>query len=143
MHGMIVIMMLIGVAAVVFWVWTLIDCLTNKQLTETQKAIWAVVILLTGWIGSLIYFFAGRTQKVYAPAPHYYPPQEYRQPRSEQFSQENYQSYQAGYRVQNYAQPERSNMGTPAMGEEQSAQQQQQAQYEEIQISYPEQSTTD
>ncbi len=141
MHGMIFLMMLLGLAAMVFWIWTLIDCLTNKQLTETQKVVWTVVIIFAGWLGSLIYLFAGRAPRVYAPAQQYYSsPQTYRQSQAEAFLQENYQSYQEGYRAQSYARPQYAAPSVPVAGEEQSVQQ---AQYEEIQISYPEQPAND
>jgi hypothetical protein len=140
MHGLAILMMLltflVGAAAVVFWVWTLIDCLTNKRLTEGQKAIWAVVIILVGTIGSLIYFFAGRSPKVYAPPQqYYYQPQVYRQPQAEQVPVEQYYSYQDGYRAQSEFQPDLPN-ATMLAQEERSAPPQ--VQYEHIQISYPE-----
>ncbi len=47
-------------AAFVFWIWMLIDALTNKGLTDTEKLIWVVVIIFVHFIGALIYFFVGR-----------------------------------------------------------------------------------
>lgn len=130
--------MLISIAAVVFWVWTLIDCITNKRLTDTQKIVWALVIFFIGFIGSLIYLFAGRspTPKVYVPVqPYYYQPQTYHQPQTEQGPTEDYRPYQEGYQAQSRPQlvgPE----VLASTGEEQPLQQQ--VQYEHIQISYPE-----
>ena len=144
MHGLAILIalftMLISVAVLVFWIWTLIDCVMNKRLTDTQKIIWALVIFFVGIIGSLIYLFVGRspTPKVYVPvqAYHYQPqPQPYHQPPLEHVPAENYHSYQEGYQAQSTSLPVGPE-GIPSAGEEQSAHQQ--AQYEHIQISYPE-----
>ena len=140
MHGMAImmmlLMMLLGVAVMVFWIWTLIDCLTNKRLTETQKVVWTLVIVFVGWVGALIYFFAGRSPKVYVPAsPYYYPPQGYTQPVGEQAPGEDYRSYQEGYRAREQSQT--SSFDEAASASEESPAQQQ-VQHEQIQISYPE-----
>jgi predicted PurR-regulated permease PerM len=132
-------MMLVGAAGLVFWIWTIIDCLTNKRLSDTQKVIWALVIFFLGFIGSLIYFFAGRSpaSRVYAPsAPHYYYQQQpYARPLAEQAPAESYRPYHEGYQAQNGSAASGTEVIGPA-GENQSAQTR--AQYEEIQISYPE-----
>ena len=143
MHGLAILILLmtflVCAAAIVFWIWTLIDCLTNKRLTDTQKAIWAVVIILVGMIGSLIYFFAGRSPKTYAPPrQYYYSPQPYRQPQTVQASGNNYRPYQEGYRPHDNPRPGLINDAMPIIDEAPPAQQQQQVQYEHIQISYPE-----
>jgi len=39
-----------------FWVWMLVDCAT-KEDDQNQKIIWIIVIVLTGIIGALLYFF--------------------------------------------------------------------------------------
>lgn len=140
MHGLSILMlfltMLFSVATVVFWVWTLIDCVMNKRLTDAQKVIWALVIIFVGVIGSLIYFFAGRSPKVHAsPQNYYYAPQTYGQPWAEQAPAESYPEYHEGYRAQEPAQLSLASEAGSA-NEEQPAQQQ--VQYEHIQISYPE-----
>ena len=132
-------MMLLSVAALIFWIWTLVDCLTSKRLSETQKIVWALVIFFVGIIGSLIYFFAGRSPsaKVYAPVQqaYYYPQQQYQQPPAEQVATDGYRSYQEGYQARNVSQPVVPGL-TPSVDDEQPGQTQ--AQYEHIQISYPE-----
>jgi Phospholipase_D-nuclease N-terminal len=47
----------------VFWIWMLVDAVTNKNLTDIQKLIWVLVILFVHFVGALIYFFVGRTQR--------------------------------------------------------------------------------
>lgn len=55
---------LLGLAATVFWVWMLVDCLTNEPSEGNDKLIWALVIILTGWIGALIYLFVRRPTRI-------------------------------------------------------------------------------
>ena len=55
--------LMIGALFTVFWIWMLIDALTNKSLRDTEKLIWVVVIILTHFLGALIYFFIGRPKR--------------------------------------------------------------------------------
>jgi len=139
MHGpallVLFLTMLFSVAVVVFWVWTLIDCVTNKRLTDTQKIVWSLVIIFVGVIGSLIYFLAGRSPKAFAPPQqYYYVQQTYGPARTEQAPAESYHPYQEGYRAQESPQPLQASDAAPASDEQPT----QQVQYEQMQISYPE-----
>jgi Phospholipase_D-nuclease N-terminal len=44
----------------VFWLWMLIDALTNASLDSTQKIVWAAVIFFFPFIGAVVYFFVAR-----------------------------------------------------------------------------------
>ena len=44
----------------VFWIWMLIDAITNKALTDTEKIVWVLVILFLHFVGGVIYFLVGR-----------------------------------------------------------------------------------
>lgn len=55
---------LLGVAGTVFWVWMIVDCATKEKSEGNEKLIWILIIVLTGWIGALIYFFVRRPQRV-------------------------------------------------------------------------------
>jgi len=47
-----------SVAGIVFWVFMLIDVFQRKNwIDENQKILWIVVVILLGWIGSLVYYF--------------------------------------------------------------------------------------
>ncbi len=48
---------LIGILGFVFWLITLIDSATRKFKNSSDKIVWVLVIVLTGLIGSLIYYF--------------------------------------------------------------------------------------
>ena len=43
-----------------FWLWMLIDALTNRALDSTMKIVWALVIFFFPFLGALIYLFVGR-----------------------------------------------------------------------------------
>jgi hypothetical protein len=49
-------------AASVFWLWMLIDALTNEPTTN-DKLLWFLVIFFLHFIGALIYFFVRRPQR--------------------------------------------------------------------------------
>lgn len=51
---------LLAIAANVFWIWTLIDCLMNEPSEGNDKLVWALVIVLTNVLGGLLYFFIRR-----------------------------------------------------------------------------------
>lgn len=46
-----------GIMFFVFWLITLIDAATRKFKEATDKIVWIIVIVFTGIIGSLIYYF--------------------------------------------------------------------------------------
>ena len=54
----------LGVAAFIFWVWALVDCIRNEPAEGNDKLIWVLVILLLHGIGALIYFFARRPERI-------------------------------------------------------------------------------
>jgi hypothetical protein len=52
--------LLLGIAAFVFWLWMLVDCLGGNKPT-TEKLLWFVLIFFFPFLGSLIYFLVGRS----------------------------------------------------------------------------------
>ncbi len=46
----------------VFWIWMLVDCLTNTRLQGTEKIVWVLVLIFLHWLGAAIYYFVGRTK---------------------------------------------------------------------------------
>jgi len=54
----------LGLLAFGFWIWALVDCLTNESSEGNDKIIWVLVILLLSWIGALIYVLVRRPQRV-------------------------------------------------------------------------------
>ncbi|MCP4640538.1 MAG: PLDc_N domain-containing protein [bacterium] len=47
-----------------FWIWMIIDCATKESSEGNDKIIWILVIVLTHWIGALIYFLVRRPQRI-------------------------------------------------------------------------------
>jgi len=51
------VMLALAVLIFVFWISMLIDCLKRKFKEDTEKIVWVIVIVFTGVIGALIYYF--------------------------------------------------------------------------------------
>jgi len=43
--------------SIVFWILMLVDCVKRKFKEDVEKIVWVLVIILTGIIGALIYYF--------------------------------------------------------------------------------------
>jgi ABC-type enterochelin transport system permease subunit len=54
----------IALAGLAFWIWMLVDCATKETAQGNNKLVWILVIVLTGVIGALIYFFARRPTRI-------------------------------------------------------------------------------
>lgn len=119
--------LLITLVALGFWLWTLVDCLSNKYLSDNKKVLWTMLIVFLGLLGSLAYFFAERSSQHKS---YNYPPPILRQPQVAQ----PYHPYQEGYRAQPIPRTYQPDRAVP-IDERQPAQQ---VQNEHIQISYPE-----
>ena len=52
----------IGLLALLFTIWMLIDCLMSA-LPATEKLIWVLVILFLSGLGALLYFFLARGKR--------------------------------------------------------------------------------
>ncbi len=44
------------------WLWMLIHAIANKGLADAERIVWVLVIIFLPLIGSIIYFFIGRTK---------------------------------------------------------------------------------
>ena len=56
--------LVLGVLGTVFWIWMLVECLTKESSEGNDKIIWALVILLTHFLGALIYYIARRPTRI-------------------------------------------------------------------------------
>ncbi len=50
----------IGVVSFIIWIWSLIHCINNRHLTDQNRLIGILVIVLLGVIGSIVYLFLPR-----------------------------------------------------------------------------------
>jgi hypothetical protein len=57
----------LGIALTVFWIWMLIDAITNKGIGDGEKIAWVLVIIFLHALGGLIYFLVGRPKRAGAP----------------------------------------------------------------------------
>jgi hypothetical protein len=66
--GVIGVIWLIGcgltVATTLFWVWMLIDCLAKEPSEGNDKLVWALVMLVLPGLGSLLYLFIRRPERI-------------------------------------------------------------------------------
>ncbi len=111
-------LVLIGLCAASFWIWMLVDCLTNPKLSGCQRACWALIILFTHLFGAITYCFVRHS-------PQTSPIVFVSQPQREFMQPEGYRPYQDARASSEPVPLEQASM-------------QFQARYEEIQLSYPE-----
>jgi len=58
------IIVLIFLAGTILWFWMLIDVIVSDFKDNTEKAIWILVLLLTGLIGAIIYFIVVKNKRL-------------------------------------------------------------------------------
>jgi hypothetical protein len=56
--GIFLVFMILAVVTSLFWLWMLIDALTNE--TGTDRIVWVLVIFFLHFLGALLYFFIRR-----------------------------------------------------------------------------------
>lgn len=67
--GAVELLLLIGWSAVIgggtlFWIWMLVDCVSYETSEGNDRLIWTLVIILTSWVGALIYYFVRRPERL-------------------------------------------------------------------------------
>ena len=50
-----------------FWLWMLIECISNTTLTGTEKIVWLLVVIFLHFLGALLYFFLARGNRTAGP----------------------------------------------------------------------------
>jgi hypothetical protein len=55
--------LLVSLMLVMLWIFALVDAIKNPALDNNERLIWVLVIVLTNWIGALIYLIVGRKRK--------------------------------------------------------------------------------
>ena len=53
----------IGILAFIFWILMLIDCAKRNFKKDNDKIIWVLIIIFTGIIGAIIYYFVIKKRK--------------------------------------------------------------------------------
>ena len=54
----------VSIGTTIFWIWMIIDCVTKEPSEGNDKLIWILIIVLTNWIGALIYLLVRRPQRI-------------------------------------------------------------------------------
>lgn len=54
----------LGVGATIFWIWMIVDCATKERSEGNDKLVWILIVVLTHWIGALIYFLVRRPKRI-------------------------------------------------------------------------------
>lgn len=54
--------LLLGIIALIIWIWALVDVIITPEGTfrVADKAIWVLVVLFAGTIGAIVYIAVGR-----------------------------------------------------------------------------------
>ena len=56
-------LMAAALAGTVLWIWMIVDCASNEP-SGSDKVVWIIIVVLTGWIGALIYFVVRRPRRI-------------------------------------------------------------------------------
>jgi hypothetical protein len=60
--GIIAVIAIIGLGGLALWIWSLIHCIKNRYLSENNRLIGIILIVVLGIIGSIVYLFLPREQ---------------------------------------------------------------------------------
>ena len=56
----------IAVFITIFWLYTLVECVTKESSEGNDKLVWTLIILLLPLIGALLYYFVRRPERIKA-----------------------------------------------------------------------------
>jgi hypothetical protein len=62
-YALIAFMMAVTIAYVIFWVWTLVDCIRNEVPGSRQKVGWIIAIVFVGPFAAFAYNIGRRKQR--------------------------------------------------------------------------------
>lgn len=122
----------IGLCAAGFWIWMLIDCLNNKNLSGSQRCCWMMFIFWAHLIGAVVYYFVGRSQRI---SPIRVASPTSQRPWQKPLHAEADRSYQEGYPIQHFSRNTRASSEKVAT---EHLPMQSRTRYEKIQLAYPE-----
>jgi len=61
---MMVLFAVFGLCGTALWIWMLVDCATKEPAEGNEKIVWILVIVLTHWLGALIYLLVRRPNRI-------------------------------------------------------------------------------
>jgi hypothetical protein len=62
---MFLVFLVIGVGGTILWIWMIVDCATKEPSEGNDKLIWILIIVLTHWVGALIYLLVRRPKRIH------------------------------------------------------------------------------
>ena len=60
----VLVMFVVSISMFIFWIWALVDCVSNEPSEGNDKIIWVLIILFLQAIGALVYYFVRRPQRI-------------------------------------------------------------------------------
>ncbi len=61
---MFLLFLVMGVGGTILWIWMIVDCATKERPEGNERLVWILIIVLTHWIGALIYLLARRPKRM-------------------------------------------------------------------------------
>ena len=55
---------MLGTAALVLWVWMLVEVLTRETDQDNMRLVWTLVIVFTHWLGAVLYVIIRRRDRI-------------------------------------------------------------------------------
>jgi len=55
---------LLVIAAFVFWLWMIVDCVAKEPSGSSTKVVWLLVIIFLHVLGAFLYFFIRRPERI-------------------------------------------------------------------------------
>jgi len=56
--------LIVGLGSTVLWIWMLVDCAMKEPAEGNDKVIWILIILLSHFLGALLYLLVRRPQRI-------------------------------------------------------------------------------
>ena len=54
----------LGLGALAFWIWMLVDCIQNESKEGNDRLVWVILIIATKLLGAIVYYFARRSKRL-------------------------------------------------------------------------------
>ena len=54
----------LGLGALAFWIWMLVDCIKHESNEGNERVVWVIVIIATKLVGAIVYYFARRSKRL-------------------------------------------------------------------------------
>ena len=57
-------LLVLGIGGTILWIWMIVDCANKEPSEGNEKLIWILIVVLTHWIGALIYLLVRRPKRI-------------------------------------------------------------------------------